>query len=59
MTFSTILGIKEILCSFRLVLEGKTVKEIPESSRLEFFEKVLENNFALSDTEDNNLQAVE
>ena len=42
----------EILCSFRLVLEGKTVKEIPKSSRLEFLEKFLANNFALSDTED-------
>ena len=41
MTFLTILGITEISCSFRLVLEGKTGKEIPESSRLEF----LENNF--------------
>ena len=35
MTFSTILGVMEILCSFRLVLQGKTSKEIPESSRLE------------------------
>ena len=43
----------EILCSFRLVLEGKTSKEIPESSRLEFLEKFLANNFALSDAEDN------
>ena len=43
----------EKLCSFRLVLEGKTGKEIPESSRLEFLEKFLANNFALSDTEDN------
>ena len=25
MTFLTILGVTEILCSFRLVLEGKTV----------------------------------
>ena len=39
MTFLTILGVIEILCSFRLVLEGKTSKEIPESSRLEFLEK--------------------
>ena len=31
----------EILCSFKLVLEGKTGKEIPESSRLEFLEKFL------------------
>ena len=53
MTFLTILGVMEILCSFRLVLEGKTGKEIPESSRLEFLEKVLANNFALSDAEDN------
>ena len=43
----------EILCSFRLVLEGKTGKEIPESSRFEFLEKFLANNFTLSDVEDN------
>ena len=43
----------EILCNFRLVLEGKTGKEIPGSSRLEFLEKFLANTFALSDTEDN------
>ena len=44
----------EILCSFRLVLEGKTGKEIPESSsRLEFLEKFLANNFALLDAEGN------
>ena len=43
----------EILCSFKLVLDGKTGKEIPESSRLEFLEKFAANNFALSDTEDN------
>ena len=53
MTFLTIFGVMEILCSFRLVLEGKTGKEIPESSRLEFLEKFLANNFALSDAEDN------
>ena len=41
----------EISCSFRLVLEGKTGKEIPESSRLEFLEKFLANKFALSDAE--------
>ena len=43
----------EILRSFKLVLEGKTGKDIPESSRFEFLEKVLANNFALSDAEDN------
>ena len=53
MTFLTILGVTEILCSFTLVLEGKTDKEIPESSRLEFLEKFSANNFALSDAEDN------
>ena len=56
MTFLTILGVTEILCSFRLVLEGKTGKEIPESSRLEFLEKFSGNNFALSDTEDNTFE---
>ena len=53
MTFLNILGVMEILCSFKLVLEGKTGKEIPESSRLEFLEKFLANNFTLSDAEDN------
>ena len=53
MTFLTILGVMDILCSFRLVLERKTGKEIPESSRFEFLKKFLANNFALSDAEDN------
>ena len=53
MTFLTILKVIEILCSFKLVLEEKTGKEIPESSRLEFLEKFSANNFALSDAEDN------
>ena len=30
MIFLTILGVTKILCSFRLVLEGKTGKEIPK-----------------------------
>ena len=47
MTFLTIFVIREIICNFRLFLEGKTGKEIPESSRLEFLEKVLANNFVL------------
>ena len=47
------MGVTEILCSFKLVLEGKAGKEIPESSRLEFKEKFSANNFALSDAEDN------
>ena len=53
MTFLTIFGDTEILCTYRLVLEGKIGKEIPESSRLEFLEKSLANNFALSDAEGN------
>ena len=53
MTLLTNLGVTEILCSFRLVLEGKTGKKIPESSRLEFLEKLLAHNFALSGEEDN------
>ena len=52
-TFLANLGVTEILCSFRLVLEGKTGKEISDSSRLEFSDKFLANNFALSDAEDN------
>ena len=39
MTFLTILGVLDMLCSLRLVLEDKTDKEMPESSRLEFLEK--------------------
>ena len=46
------MGVTEI-CSFKLVLEEKTGKEIPESSRLEFIENFSANNFALSDAEDN------
>ena len=54
MTFVTILRVMKILCSFRLVPEGKAGKKIPASSRLEFSEKFSANNFALSDAEDNN-----
>ena len=46
MTFLTILGVIKILCSFRLVLEGKIGKEI------EFLEKFIANNFTLSEAED-------
>ena len=53
MTFLTILGVTEILCSSKLVIEEKTGKEIPESSSLWFLEKFSANNFALSDAEDN------
>ena len=47
MNFLTILGVPEILCNFKLVLEGKTGKAISESTRLEFFEKLSAHNFAL------------
>ena len=53
MTFLTMLGVMEI-CSFRIILEGKTGKEIPpKSSKLEFSEKFLGNYLALSEAEDN------
>ena len=53
MTFLTILGGTEILRNFRLVLEGKTGKEIPGLSKLEFLQKFLANSFALANPEDN------
>ena len=53
--FLTTFEVMEILCSFRLILQGKTGKEISEPSRLEFLEKVFANNFTLSDAEDNTL----
>ena len=55
MTFLNILGVTEIFCSFRLVLEGEADKEIPES---DFLEKFLANNFTLSDAEDNTSRPV-
>ena len=56
LTFLTYLGVTEIARSSRLVLEGKAGKKIPESSKLEFLEKFLANNFALSDAKDNTLE---
>ena len=53
MTFLTITGVTEILCSLRLVLKETTDKEIPMSPRLEFLEKFLANNFASPNVEDN------
>ena len=43
---------------FRLVLERKAGKEIPESSRLEIFEEILVNNFTLYDPENNTSSSV-
>ena len=51
MTFLILLGVTKILYSFKLVPKGKTAKEITESSRLEFLEKILANNFVSSDAE--------
>ena len=47
------LGSYRNIIQFQLVLEGKTGKEIPEPSRLEFLAKFSANNFALSDAEVN------
>ena len=52
MTILTSQGVIEILWISTLVLEGKPGKEISESWRLEFLEKV-SANIALSDAEDN------
>ena len=52
-TFLTFFGVTEILCSLRLVLERKTGKETPKSSKCELLEKLLARSFALSDAEDN------
>ena len=52
MTFETILGVTEILCSFQLVLKEKTGKDISQSSILKFLGMLLGNNVALSDAED-------
>ena len=45
MAFLTILGVTEILCSFRLALEGETGKGIPKAWRSEFLERFLASNF--------------
>ena len=58
MTFLTILRVTEIRCNFRLVLEWKTGKEIPESLRLEFLEKFSANNLTLPDAEDNTYRSL-
>ena len=55
LTFLTILGVTKTLCSFRLVLEEKTGKEITESSKLEFLERISSNDFSVSNAEGNTL----
>ena len=44
-----ILGVMEILCSVKLVLEGKRGREITMSSKLGFLETLWANKFALWD----------
>ena len=58
MSFINILEVTETLHSFRLVPNKTTGKEIPKSPRLELIEKVLANNFPLSDTEDKTLRSL-
>ena len=41
MAFLIFLGVTEVLCGFRLFSLGKSGKEIPESSRLQFLTKYL------------------
>ena len=53
MIFLNNMGVIEIFCSFRLVLDRKKGREIPKSPRLNLLEKFLANNFALSEAENN------
>ena len=46
--------LNQIHASFKLVLEGKTGKEVSVSSKLDLLEKFLAKIFALSDAKDNN-----
>ena len=48
----TILGVTEILCSFRLVPEGKTGKDT-RLIKIRVLRKVFSKQFCLSDAEDN------
>ena len=57
-TFLIHLGVIEIFCSFRLVLEGKACKAITELSRLEFFKSIPSKVFGLSDPENNTSRAL-
>ena len=47
MTFFNHLESYRNIMQFQIVLEGRTGKEIPESSKLEFLEKFSAINFAL------------
>ena len=51
MTFLTISGVTYIFCRFS-ILEVTTYPTLPESSVLGFSEKILTNNYSVSDAED-------
>ena len=57
-TFLTTLGVTEMLCSFRLILEGKAGKEIPKYSRLDFLKK-FQKQFCFIRCRRQHLQAIE
>ena len=59
MTFLIILGITEIVYNFKLVLEGKTGKEIPESSRFRVLRKAFSKQFCLIRCRRQQLQFIE
>ena len=44
---------------FQISFKRETGKNIPDSSRLEFLEKISARNFATSDSEDNNIEVIE
>ena len=46
MNFLIKLGDALVKCSFRLVLDGKAEKDVPESWRLEFSGKISMRNFS-------------
>ena len=58
MTFLTILGVTEISYRFRLVLEGRTGKEMPESSKIRVLSKVFSKQFCFIRCKRQRLQAV-
>ena len=53
MIFLTIFRVTKILCSSRLLLNGKMGKDIHKSLRLKLLKKFLATNFSLSDGGDN------
>ena len=58
MNFLTNLGVIGILCRFSLVLERKVGTKKHQSSKIDLWERISENNTALSDVKDNTFGAV-